>query len=623
MHATILSEATHRPVALQKAHFRLICNAAGGLLPSLAEQLRNTFRCTVLPSYGMTECMPISTPPLSYELERTGTSGVSVGPDIAVFNGSGKYCDVGLVGDIHVRGAPLFPGYLTADDSLDTSAINEAGWFSTGDKGYLDSEGYLYVTGRSKEVINRGGELISPLEIEEGIMKAAQDSKSTIYGRVKDVLAFSTPHDVLQEVAAVVLVVSDNMPRPDLRQLRESLKPLLHQPKWPEIVVYMDNIPKNNGKVLRTRLSERLGLAVLSETTGLCGRHIEAVCPPINTPLDVSISTRRCDIALEKLESLVEEHFEYQVESFIDHNDDDSFNLHLAPSLAPDSFLLKQDTVNDLQASLAAGLHGCQIPLRITFITVPFPLLSTGEVDREKLHELQSMHTPRYSATMRSPVESKLCELFAETLGCRPEDVLEYSDFFNMGGDSLRAGRLLSAIRRELDVRIPIQELFGNSTIAGLCAYINTTKAEIALLDEKIKTDGQDEDAVFPKKLYSSTNPLVMLIQLIPMVVLYPVQRAFQWTVLLYVLSTLLHTWPNDTTTVMRILILVISVAIAKTVTQVVAPLLAVATKWTVIGRYRAGLYPIWGPYHTRWWFVQKALSVATMVCPSDVYNGS
>lgn len=176
----VLSEGSNRPYAMSLSRFRLICNAAGGLLPSLAEQLLNTFRCTVLPSYGMTECMPISTPPLDYRLERTGTSGVSVSPDLAILDGLGQQMSMGSVGNINVRGLPLFQGYLTAGDVLDTSMFSNAGWFSTGDKGYMDNEGFLYITGRSKEVINRGGELISPLEIEDAIATAAQDPTSPI-----------------------------------------------------------------------------------------------------------------------------------------------------------------------------------------------------------------------------------------------------------------------------------------------------------------------------------------------------------------------------------------------------------------------------------------------------------
>ena len=163
MHSTILAEASERKEALSKSHIGLVCNATGGLLPSLALRIRNTFECTVLPSYGMTECMPISTPPINYRSDRPGTSGLSVGPEIYILDEADNRLPSHTTGRIAVRGSPSFPGYLKSD-CIDNSCSNENGWVGTGDMGYLDEGGYLYVTGRSKEVVNRGGELISQLK---------------------------------------------------------------------------------------------------------------------------------------------------------------------------------------------------------------------------------------------------------------------------------------------------------------------------------------------------------------------------------------------------------------------------------------------------------------------------
>ncbi|KAG9617189.1 acetyl-CoA synthetase-like protein, partial [Aureobasidium melanogenum] len=255
--------------ALENSKMRLICNAAGGLLPSLACTLRDTFKCIVLPSYGMTECMPISSPPLDYQLDRSGTSGVSVGPDMAILDGNDQKLPIHTVGRIAVRGAPVFGGYLKDNDVLDTSCFTADGWFDTGDMGYLDADGYLYVTGRSKEVINRGGELISPFEIEEAVVTAAKREGNPLFGRVSAALAFSMPHDVLQEVPGVVLVTPLGARRADIKTVQEALKDSLSQVKWPAYVVYMDDLPKNNNKVLRIKLAERLGLSEITDETPL------------------------------------------------------------------------------------------------------------------------------------------------------------------------------------------------------------------------------------------------------------------------------------------------------------------------------------------------------------------
>ena len=124
--------------------------------------------------------MPISTPPLDYKLDREGTSGISVGPELTILDGAERQAPPHTIGRISVRGSPVFEGYLKPDGTLDKSAFNADGWFDTGDLGYMDEDGFLYITGRSKEVINRGGEIISPFEVENAIVSAAADPDSPI-----------------------------------------------------------------------------------------------------------------------------------------------------------------------------------------------------------------------------------------------------------------------------------------------------------------------------------------------------------------------------------------------------------------------------------------------------------
>jgi acyl-CoA synthetase (AMP-forming)/AMP-acid ligase II len=131
----------------RKLTLKMIANAAGGLLPSLAEEMREVFGANVLPSYGMTECMPISSPPSTYQLEKPGTSGIAVGPEIAIINtATGEHLKPGEEGAICVRGEPCFRGYgaLANGQESETESFLEGGWFSTGDLGYQDEEGYLY-----------------------------------------------------------------------------------------------------------------------------------------------------------------------------------------------------------------------------------------------------------------------------------------------------------------------------------------------------------------------------------------------------------------------------------------------------------------------------------------------
>lgn len=187
MHHMILEEGKSRR---ENSHnIRMICNAAGGLLPALAKDLQYRFAgATVLPSYGMTECMPIASPPSDYTLDRPGTSGKIVGPELQISDGSGAPLPAGTVGYICVKGPPCFTGYEGNREATEESMF-PGGWFNTGDMGYLDNDGYLFITGRSKEVINRGGEIISPFEIEQAIIQ---------HPGIKETIAFSVHHDVLQ-----------------------------------------------------------------------------------------------------------------------------------------------------------------------------------------------------------------------------------------------------------------------------------------------------------------------------------------------------------------------------------------------------------------------------------------
>ena len=100
----------------------------------------------------------------------------------------------------------------------------------------MDADGYLFISGRSKEVINKGGETISPFEIEEAVVQ---------HPFVKETLAFSTPHETYQESVGVVIVTRPGMPRVDLPSLNKYLESRLHRSKWPQTIIYMDALPKN------------------------------------------------------------------------------------------------------------------------------------------------------------------------------------------------------------------------------------------------------------------------------------------------------------------------------------------------------------------------------------------
>lgn len=272
-----------KAVAGKDAKLRLVANASAPLSHKLAVKLRDTFpSAVVLPSYGMTECMPMSTPPLDYKLDRPGTSGVAVGPELAILNDDGARVAHDVTGRICVRGPPVFHGY--------EGAAPVDGWFDTGDLGYLDCDSYLYVTGRAKEVINRGGETIAPTDIEDVVISHPDVDKCMV---------FAQPHEALDEVVGLVVVVQGKE-RPDLAALHRFCDGKLHASKWPQILVYAAALPTNAlKKIQRIKFAERAGLTDLDVARPIAERHFEATCPPPG-PLTEPIPVTRLVVSKRK-----------------------------------------------------------------------------------------------------------------------------------------------------------------------------------------------------------------------------------------------------------------------------------------------------------------------------------
>jgi acyl carrier protein len=603
MHQMILAESEHRPDALRQSLIKFIINAGGGLPATLAVQLREVFQCVVMPSYGMTECAPIASPPTDYKLDREGTSGRPCGPDVAILGDSpGKRVPTGTTGRICVRGFPVFPGYLT-DGGINKGAFEEAGWFDTGDLGHLDKDGYLFITGRGKEVINRGGEIISPIEVENGILSAARDPTSILYGRVSEALAFSTPHDVLQEVVGAVIVTPPGMSRPDLRQLHEALGERLLQPKWPVLLVYMDNgVPKSNNKLQRIRLSQRLGLEPLTDSVPAAERHLEAKCPPQGTGLNVSIAHTMCRIDGHEAEPHIEEALGIS-DIAMRFNHIDGY-----PQAVVYNPVEKQLTLATLAQLLRPRVHGYLIPSSVKALDSPIPRDAAGYVDDKALDDaIRSMNA---SDSDSSSAEYRVRQLFAQALNQDVAEISASTDFFAAGGDSLSAGRLISALRREFGIRLSGDVLFLHSTVGDMTAIVEDACAK-KNPDEEIS----DKDLPGCEKTCSSTNPIVLLIQLIPMIIFFPMRAGLQWTIFVFLMGETARLFPPDSVLIGRLLHIVLIGLASRLAINAVAPVGAILFKWLLVGRYRAGLYPMWGTYHTRWWLTQKAIRVAGRVC--------
>ena len=614
MHHAILASKPENMDPAKELKIRMICNAAGGLIPSLAVELRKTFNCTVLPSYGMTECMPIATPPMTYQLERPGCSGIACGPYISIRNPLNieEELPVGSTGNICVRGLPTFSGYEKIENGvkiLDTTVFSTEGWFDSGDCGNLDADGYLYITGRSKEIINKGGEVVSPFEIEEAVTQACKD-------RVKQSLAFSIEHKVLQETIGMVIVPQPDQPRIGLAELQNSLRNYLHPSKWPFAIVYMDDVPKNAaGKPLRIKLGSRLGIGPLSDDVPALERHFEAKAPSKETPLSRPIPCSRITVDVRAVQRAC-----YRIPGVLDAA------VVQQRDGAPMAFIqVAEDAefdATDIDRALSQILHGYVVPNPLHVFRQPL-IKNHGEYDFEAM---ESIIREQNAASM-SHTSILVRDIIAKLLDLDSSSITDESDFFLLGGNSLLLGRLIFMIRKETDVSLEVSTLFTNSTVARIAALIDENRTseggaededDMYQFDEKgagLLADPHmahaysDDDVAFSshgERPRSSTHPLVLFVQAIPFIFFYPLKAAWTWTIILHGLA--FFSYYIEDSMWERLGALLASIVIARLTSRILCPTAAIAFKWVVIGRYRPGKYPMWCNYHLRWWIVNQSL---------------
>jgi acyl-CoA synthetase (AMP-forming)/AMP-acid ligase II len=214
-------------------------------------ELEATFRCPVIESYGMTEAAhQMTSNPLPPLPRQPGSVGVAAGPEVAVMDGAGSLVGPDREGEIVIRGPNVTLGYL--DNPEANRAAFTQGWFHTGDQGILDGDGYLRVTGRLKEIINRGGEKVSPREVDEVLLD---------HPAIAQVVTFAMPHAKLGEDVAAAIVLREGAMVSE-QEVRDFAATRLADFKVPRKVVILDEIPKGaTGKLQRIGLAAKLGLA--------------------------------------------------------------------------------------------------------------------------------------------------------------------------------------------------------------------------------------------------------------------------------------------------------------------------------------------------------------------------
>ena len=250
MHQAILARAERNRDVIARAPLRFLRSSSSSLPAQAMRELEAAFGAPMIEAYGMTEAShQMCSNPLPPRPRKPGIVGLPAGPEVAIMDDAGTILPQGAIGEVVIRGPNVTKGY-EANPEANAKAFTN-GWFRTGDQGMFDADGYLMLTGRLKELIKRGGEQVSPLEVD-GILSE--------HPAVAQALTFAIPHSMLGEEVGAAVVLRDGMECTE-RELREFAGKHLADFKVPRKIIFLPEIPKGaTGKLQRIGLAEKLGI---------------------------------------------------------------------------------------------------------------------------------------------------------------------------------------------------------------------------------------------------------------------------------------------------------------------------------------------------------------------------
>jgi acyl-CoA synthetase (AMP-forming)/AMP-acid ligase II len=234
--------AAGRPAGAERLRFIRSCSAA--LRPQVMLDLEAAFGAPVIEAYGMTEAAhQMSSNPLPPALRRPGSVGQGTGVGISIMDAGGRHLHPGESGEVVIMGPNVTRGY--EDDPEANAAAFVGGWFRTGDQGVLGADGFLTLVGRIKELINRGGEKISPQEIDDVLLA---------HPAVAEAVCFGVPHPIWGEEVAAAVVLWTPASESDLL---EHCGERLAEHKRPKRIYIAESIPRTaTGKIQRRAVAQ-------------------------------------------------------------------------------------------------------------------------------------------------------------------------------------------------------------------------------------------------------------------------------------------------------------------------------------------------------------------------------
>lgn len=255
IHQGVLTQAKLNQHLVDNCKLRLIRSSSASLPTLVMEDLEKTFKVPVIEAYGMTEAShQMSSNPLPPKKRKPSSVGIPTGLEIAIMDEVGNLLSTAEIGEVVIKGKNVTQGYLSNPEANEKAFTN--GWFRTGDLGYLDEDGYLFLKGRIKEVINRGGEKIMPLEVDNVAMELPP---------VYQAVTFAVGHPTLGEDVVTAVVLKPNQTI-TAQEIRAYLLEKLADFKVPTQVIIVEQIPKGaTGKLQRIGLADKLADALQAE----------------------------------------------------------------------------------------------------------------------------------------------------------------------------------------------------------------------------------------------------------------------------------------------------------------------------------------------------------------------
>ena len=250
MHQAILMRADKNLETAKQLNLRFLRSSSASLPPAVFEKLNEVFNCPVIEAYGMTEAThQMTSNPLPPKSQKPGFVGIPAGPEVCIMDNNNKILNQGEEGEVCIRGENVTSGYENNPDANKNSFSN--GWFRTGDQGYFDKDGYLKISGRLKEIINKGGEKISPLEVDNILMD---------HPNIEQAVCFGYEDKMLGEDIATAIIIKEGMQCTE-DDIKIYANEKLAKFKIPKKIFFVNEIPKGaTGKLQRNTLAKKFGL---------------------------------------------------------------------------------------------------------------------------------------------------------------------------------------------------------------------------------------------------------------------------------------------------------------------------------------------------------------------------